>query len=138
MFNLDIQAEAIVQRLETIPDLKTVEYLDEENQSEKFPSKMPAAFVVLEELKAKPKGSLLGASIQWAVILKAKRLVQPVGLAELIDTVIETLHGTNIGEKIRPLYFESVNYFETEIEASAYILRFSGDIPGVRWKSCNE
>lgn len=131
MFELDTQAEAILTALEGVDALETVGFLEDEEQ--RVPARMPAAFVLLEKLLADVSGKNAGADLTWAVLLKGKRMKKPTGMLPLIDAVAGAVQGLCPMENCAPLFLREVLYLEDDFEACTYILRFAGKKTAAPW-----
>lgn len=135
MYFLSEQAQTIISALKTVPILGTVAWLDDDQMMPASPAKMPAAWVVLENLDLDRTATppTMGL-VTWAVILKAKRLRVDALTGELpilgiADSIINCLHGLR-GPKAwaRPLGFVRMDCVDMESEAAAYMLRFTTNI----------
>lgn len=132
MFNLAAQAAAIVSRLDGEASFGTVAYIDQDDQAMRYPVKLPAAFVLLEEIdggSGKAQGTIM-APLTWSVIVRAKQLDGPSGCLELIDTVMDLLTGFRPAEGVKPLQVGKTEYFDKQGETVAYVVRFSGQAAG--------
>lgn len=126
MFGLSAQAAAIVAALESIEALGTVAYIDQDDQSGRFPATLPSAFVTID--RAGPGGSAPSprtslAALTWAVIVRGKKLDGPGGCLAIIDAVLDRLVGLHPATDVKPLQFEGIEYFGIQAESVSYIVR---------------
>lgn len=127
MFDLSGQAAAIVARLQAEESLGTVAFVEDDDESGRYPVSMPAAFVVLDEVNpgAGSKKGVVAPEITWAVIVRSKSLQGTGGCLPNVDRVMSVLVGFDPGEGCKPLSLGKVEFYDKKHESVAYIVRFS-------------
>lgn len=131
---LSTQARAIVAALDEIPALAAVGYLDDENQMNASPAKMPAAWVALDKIERSERNETMAVAT-WAVVLRLKRLaglVRPpdeTPALDLVEAVIDKLHGKRLADHATPPVFVQAEYMEPLVESATYLIRFESTIP---------
>lgn len=132
MFDLQQQAEAIIEKLESELEIGTVAFIEEDDESARYPCTLPAAFVAMEKLSdSKKRGQNLYPEAVWTIIVRAKKLNGPGGCLPTIDMVIDAIHGLRTGDNAKPLSFVEVEYFNKQAESVAYVIRFKAVNSGV-------
>ena len=138
MFALVEQAQAILAALEGMQAFGTVEYLDEVNQAETYPARMPAAFLLMNNLDT-DKTPKMGAQTAWVVLLKSKRLKGLEGQLsrlKIFEDIATSLHGLRVASEVKPLVLDKIEHVETQIEAVVSALWFTSSIYAGRRSAC--
>jgi hypothetical protein len=134
MFDLENRAATIVAILGADPDLETVAYIDQDDQSMRYPVTFPAAFVALEKLvvgAGKSGRVSVVSDITWTVVVRSKQLDGPGGCLPVVDKVIDILEGFKPGDDSKKLSLLEVAYFDKHAESVAYAVRFGTMTAGV-------
>lgn len=126
MFSLEAQVAAIKQQLATIEALETCSFIDQDEQTRRYPAKMPAAFVLLEKLKIdhQNSGSMV-AQISWSVVVMARQLQGTGGCLAISDLVADAMGGFVPAVGCTPLVPVSMQLLEQRGESLEYVVTFT-------------
>ena len=131
MFDLATTAQDLVDRLVLNAVFGTVAFIEDDDESMRYPVELPAAFVVLDKLDAggKAPGTVTCGQV-WAVILRSQKLLGSSGCLPLVDQVIDELTGYKPSGSVKPLQFAGVQLYDKKYASVAYLVRFSTDAVG--------